>query len=218
MILHITTRAAWQAAEPTGVYRPDSLDSEGFTHCSTPVQILMPANAMFRGQQGLILLCIDPAKVRPRIVYEDLYQTGHAFPHIYGPLNTDAILKAVHFPPNADGTFDLPPEVATLAADYDTLLDYPILEYDPAPEAILEPGRILSSIDIPEHCVLCFFQDVITDLNDRSRLRQIYELGSEVGPNPVFEVEVDGRRLAITHAGVGASMSAARCRPRFWRS
>jgi uridine phosphorylase len=86
---------------------------------------------------------------------------------------------------------------------------YPILEFDPSPEAILEPSRILSPINIPEHCVLCFFQDVITTLVEAGQARQIHRLGSEIGHNPVYEMLVDGRRLALVHPGVGAPLSAA---------
>jgi len=202
MILHITAREAWKSAEHEGTYYADSLQTDGFIHCSTLAQVLMPANALFRGHQDLILLCIDPARVQSKIVYEDCYETGHLFPHIYGPLNADAVFQVVDFPPNVDGTFNLPRAIPS----YDT---YPILEYDASPEAIIEPGRILPRLDIPEYCVLCFFQDVITTLKEAGRLRQIYQLGSEVGPNPVYELDVEGKRLALTHAGVGASMSAA---------
>ena len=38
--------------------------------------------------------------------------------------------------------------------------DYPILEFDPTPEAVIEPRRVVEPIDVPEHCVLCFFHDV----------------------------------------------------------
>lgn len=209
MILHITTRTAWESAGSAGVFRPDSLDTDGFIHCSTPIQVLMPANAIFRGQVDLVLLCIDPAEVQSPIVYEDLYETGHDCPHIYGPLNLEAVIKAIDFPPNRDGTFGLPSEVVHLASQRKFHPNYPILQYDPAREAIIEPRRILAPIDISAHCVMVFFQDVITDLNAAGKLRLLYTLGSEVGPNPVYELEIDGRRLALTHAGVGASMSAA---------
>lgn len=86
---------------------------------------------------------------------------------------------------------------------------YPILEYDPTRKAILEPDQILSSINIAEHCVLSFFQDVISDLKERGQLQQVFQLGSERGPNPVYEMTVNGQRLAVMHAGIGAPMSAA---------
>ena len=108
-ILHITRWQDWQAAQAVGAYRADSLAAEGFIHCSTPAQALKPANEMFHGQTGLALLVIDPARVTAVIRYEDCYETGMAFPHIYGPLNLDAVVKVVDFPPNADGAFSLPP-------------------------------------------------------------------------------------------------------------
>ncbi len=87
--------------------------------------------------------------------------------------------------------------------------DFPILEYDPGRDAMIEPSRVLSPIDIPRHCVLCFFQDVITALREAGQLRVVYMLGSEMGPNPVYEMEFDGRRLALLHPGVGAPLAGA---------
>ena len=110
-ILHITKMRAWETAVAAGEYRADSLASEGFIHCSTVEQVLMPANAMFAGQTDLILLLIDPAKLTAELVYEDCYESGHQFPHIYGPLNLDAVTGFVDFPPNPDGTFALPAEL-----------------------------------------------------------------------------------------------------------
>lgn len=109
LILHIVSQTAWQTAVHRGSYRPDSFDADGFIHCSTPAQVLGPANSLFRGQAGLVLLCIDPDRVAAPIVYEDCYAAGEAFPHIYGELNLDAVLGVIRFPPAADGTFALPP-------------------------------------------------------------------------------------------------------------
>ncbi|KAA3655901.1 MAG: DUF952 domain-containing protein [Chloroflexi bacterium] len=108
IILHITTKAGWQTAVSAQAYRDNSLDAEGFIHCSTPAQVLFPANAIFQGQHNLILLCIDPDKLTHQLVYEDCYESGIEFPHLYGPLNMDAVVDVVDFPPNEDGTFSLP--------------------------------------------------------------------------------------------------------------
>ena len=107
-ILHITTRAAWETAVSTQTYRADSLDSEGFIHCSTIEQVLAPANAMFKGQQNLVLLCIDSDKLTHSVVYEDCYESGIEFPHLYGPLDVDAVYDVLDFHPGDDGTFALP--------------------------------------------------------------------------------------------------------------
>ncbi len=109
MILHITTGAEWEAAQAQGEYRADSLATEEFIHCSTPEQVLGPANAFYHGRQGLVLLLIDEAQLVARLVYEDTHGAGMDFPHIYGPLNLDAVTGVVPFPARPDGTFELPP-------------------------------------------------------------------------------------------------------------
>ncbi len=120
IILHLTTPAAWQAAQAAGVYHGDTLATQGFIHCSTAKQITTVANRFFRGQTGLILLCIETSRVQSDVIFEPPInpETGHyepgvdeQFPHIYGPLNLDAIAQVVDFPPNADGTFSLPKEL-----------------------------------------------------------------------------------------------------------
>jgi uridine phosphorylase len=86
--------------------------------------------------------------------------------------------------------------------------EYPILEFDSTPEAVLEPKRLISSIDISEHAVVCFFQDVITKLSQTHKARVVKHLKSEIGTHPVYEMEVDGKRLAVFHPGVGAPLAA----------
>ena len=108
MILHITSHSDWEAARAAGEYRLDSLETEGFIHCSTPEQVLGPANELYHGRAGLVLLVIDPSVLSAPLVYEDLFDAGQAFPHIYGALNLDAVTHVLPFPPRPDGTFDLP--------------------------------------------------------------------------------------------------------------
>ncbi|MFQ6101804.1 MAG: DUF952 domain-containing protein [Anaerolineae bacterium] len=111
LILHITKREQWERAESAGVYRGDTLDSEGFIHCSTPQQVIILANALFHAQKGLVLLCIASERVKAEIRYEGL-EEGERFPHIYGPLNTDAVIEILEFEPGEDGKFELPGEIA----------------------------------------------------------------------------------------------------------
>jgi uncharacterized protein (DUF952 family) len=117
MIYHITRRDDWPAAQREGVYRSDSLESQGFIHASTAGQVTQVANVIFKGQTDLVLLCIDESKVRSKVIYEPPINpsTGQPepnvtdlFPHIYGPLNLDAVVRVVDFPPGSDGTFHLP--------------------------------------------------------------------------------------------------------------
>lgn len=111
MILHITHQHIWQNALTTGSYQADTLATEGFIHCSTPAQVIEVANARFHGDYGLVLLCIEESRVQAEIRYEDCYDAGQSFPHIYGPLNLDAVTQVVVLPVEADGMFRLPPLV-----------------------------------------------------------------------------------------------------------
>ncbi|MBW4440794.1 MAG: DUF952 domain-containing protein [Plectolyngbya sp. WJT66-NPBG17] len=109
MLLHITER---DRVPQSGVYRADSLDTEGFIHCSTRDQVVWVANQFYRGNTSLVLLVIDPDRVHAEIKYETVEGVGD-FPHIYGELNADAIVQVVDFPPNADDSFNLPNEFVT---------------------------------------------------------------------------------------------------------
>ena len=112
-ILHISSRADWLSARPTGSYEADSLSSEGFIHCSKPDQLLGVANTnnRFEGQNDLVLLCIDPNQVVAEIRYENLDIGDNLFPHIYGPLNIDAVTNILEFVPDNNGVFTLPQEL-----------------------------------------------------------------------------------------------------------
>src|SRR5439155_16568289 len=65
------------------------------------------------------------------------------------------------------------------------------------------------AIDVAEHCVITFFQDVIDRLAAESRLRLVKSIPSEIGRHALYEVTVDGRRLAVVHPGVGGPLAAA---------
>jgi uridine phosphorylase len=85
---------------------------------------------------------------------------------------------------------------------------YPILEFDPEPEAVIEPRRVIQPIDIPEHCVICFFQEVINELAAKQRLKTLTCQKSEIGMHPVYELEGTSKPLALFHPGVGAPLAA----------
>ena len=107
MILHICSKKDWDDAKADGVYVADTLSSQGFIHCSTPEQVIEVADYMFKGQSDLVLLLIDEKKVNKEIKYEDA-GNGKLYPHIYGPLNIDAVDDTRDFPSDSDGMFKLP--------------------------------------------------------------------------------------------------------------
>jgi uncharacterized protein (DUF952 family) len=107
IIYHIAKKAAWDEAAREGLYRGDTLASEGFIHCSTREQVARTADKYYRGQAGLVLLAIDEAKLGSLLRYE-LAPSGDLFPHIYGPLEREAVVQVLTFTPNTDGTFQFP--------------------------------------------------------------------------------------------------------------
>jgi uncharacterized protein (DUF952 family) len=113
-IYHITTRAAWEAARQAGQYTAPSLAQEGFIHASTLAQVVDTANRFYAGQPGLVLLAIDVAAVAPPVRFDPVTTHGaeQRFPHVYGPLNLDAVAQVIDFEPGADGTFSLPAALA----------------------------------------------------------------------------------------------------------
>lgn len=84
----------------------------------------------------------------------------------------------------------------------------PILGFDPDPTAVIEPSEVIEPIDIAPHAVLCFFQDVIAKVVEEHDGRVIDHVISEIGRNPVYELDYGGRRLTLLHPGIGAPLAA----------
>src|SRR4051812_29143934 len=90
-ILHITTDSAWAKAREEGELTTPSLTEEGFIHCSTVAQVESTADRIFRGSGDLLTLELDVSKIGPEVKWERATDVGDEFPHIYGPLNLDAV-------------------------------------------------------------------------------------------------------------------------------
>lgn len=73
--------------------------------------MLEVADFLYRGQTGLVLLCVDPKALHAPLRYEAL-GTDEPYPYLYGPLNLEAVVGVLEFPPHADGTFRLPADLA----------------------------------------------------------------------------------------------------------
>jgi hypothetical protein len=66
--------------------------------------------------------------------------------------------------------------------------DYPLMEFDPTIPAIIEPQNVAEYIGAPEHCVFCFFGDVIDDLMQAVALRKIASHRWEDLERPLYEM------------------------------
>jgi uridine phosphorylase len=89
---------------------------------------------------------------------------------------------------------------------------FPILEFDPARSAIIEPVGPAVSRPAPQRGVLCFFPEVIQTLIDEGRLHQIGAIRSEIGRHPLYVLRVETspgvREVLVAHPGIGAPLAA----------
>jgi uridine phosphorylase len=88
-------------------------------------------------------------------------------------------------------------------------MTYPILEFDPAREAFIEPTKLIRPRDVPEHCVICFFKDVIEKVVEEHNAKIVLESKWEDGKHTVYEMDYHGKRLGFFHPGIGSALSAS---------
>ena len=108
VLVHLCPTDEWSSASVRGELRPESLTSAGFVHLSTPEQVHLPANRLYRGRQDLVVLHIDPARLDSPIRWEQGAATdpdSMLFPHLYGALPVDAVINVTSYRPGADGIF-----------------------------------------------------------------------------------------------------------------
>ena len=75
--------------------------------------------------------------------------------------------------------------------------DFPILEFDTAPRAKIEPSEIIKKRDVPEYCVITFFGDVIKRMLDEGRLKRIADFYTTTVVLPIYETEFNGKLIGI---------------------
>ncbi len=85
-----------------------TLESEGFIHCSTLDQVLDVANFLEPYSEEMQLLEIDEARLVPEVKYEDAMQNGRFYPHVFGPVNRDAIVAIHHLEWDGEEGYLLP--------------------------------------------------------------------------------------------------------------
>ena len=100
-IFHVTRADDWRAAQTHGTYRISTrdrtLEEEGFIHCSYKHQVAHVVAMYFADIHELLVLVIDPHRVNAEI-REESAGGDERFPHIYGPLNLDAVIEVRSMP------------------------------------------------------------------------------------------------------------------------
>lgn len=107
LLFHLTTKENWDKYKQSGNYEPESLDIDGFIHCSTGSQVEDTANRFFAEQDEILLLIIDASMIREDVKYEKDEETGEKFPHIYGPISVNAIIDKIEIKAEDNGQFNI---------------------------------------------------------------------------------------------------------------
>ena len=108
-IYHLTTNDAWSAAQASSEYEAPSLAEEGFIHCSADeAQTLRVAERLYAGRDGMIVLDVDTDRLVAEVKREPS-RSGEIYPHIYGRINRDAVVRVRDLSLDADGRHRLDP-------------------------------------------------------------------------------------------------------------
>lgn len=93
LIYHVALPADWAKYKGRPSYQTESLQSEGFIHCSYSNQLAGVLKRYFSNAAKVVVLTIDTEKLRSKLIAETS-TGGDTFPHIYGRLNHGAIVSA----------------------------------------------------------------------------------------------------------------------------
>ena len=101
-IYHLVPSDYWRRLDPSAPYLPREFEHDGFIHCTRGLSLMFQvANTFYRRVQGdFLLLTLDAERLSAEVRYEG------GFPHIYGPLNWDAIVAVRPLVRRSDGSFD----------------------------------------------------------------------------------------------------------------
>ncbi len=120
-IVITSTVEFWEEAQKAGEYTRSTndliLDEVGFIHATSPDQTTAMLNRYFTSRSDVLLLLVDMAKVKSEVRFEaPLSGKPGLFPHIYGPLNVDAVYGIIKPNKDVSGNFVEPAELARLVS------------------------------------------------------------------------------------------------------
>lgn len=101
---HLAPEEVWSAQADANAYLPEAFAADGFIHCTDgEVNLLAVANAFYQtDKRAHVVLVIDPSRLTAPVCYDD---PEGVYPHIYGPLNREAVTEVRRAVRLADGSF-----------------------------------------------------------------------------------------------------------------
>lgn len=111
-IWKILGQAEWALAHAEGLFRGSAVDlADGYIHFSTAAEVAGTLARHFAGREGLVLLAVDSARLPGDALRYEPARGGALFPHLYAPLDPDAVTAVHELPLDAAGRHRLPPEL-----------------------------------------------------------------------------------------------------------
>lgn len=92
MIYHIVMTEYWETFSDKTIYFSETFEQEKFIHCSTLEQLPGVLQRYYKNAGEVIKLTIDEEKLTTQFIYEAA-PNGEEFPHIYGGINKDAVVR-----------------------------------------------------------------------------------------------------------------------------
>lgn len=101
---HLVPESVWAARGGAETYVPEAYEADGFIHLTNGLDELVKVANMFykADDRAYVVLALDVNRIASDVRYDD---TGEIYPHIYGPLNTDAVVDTFAVERDSDGTF-----------------------------------------------------------------------------------------------------------------
>ena len=103
---HLVPRSEWEAADPARPYVPTAFGQDGFVHCTDGAdEVAATANRYYRDVDDLLALVLDRSRLGAPVRYED---TARIYPHVFGPIEREAITDVVGMQRDANGDWRPP--------------------------------------------------------------------------------------------------------------
>jgi uncharacterized protein (DUF952 family) len=91
LIYHIVLPGIWAQFKDKDFYKAESLGAEGFIHCSFADQLEAVLERYYAGREKVLILTIETENLRSKLI-EEPSTNNEIYPHIYGEINSDAIV------------------------------------------------------------------------------------------------------------------------------
>lgn len=114
VILHCMKKSTWEERKNKEFWGNRNMEADGFIHCSSVEYFWRVAPNFKDIKDEMVLVCIDEDKLNAEVRYEDGDHCGRAYPHVYGLINREAIVKVLPFLRKEDGTYIKNPEFADI--------------------------------------------------------------------------------------------------------